>query len=446
MQVRICSLLVFLVAMPAFCQVEPSAEGGATAPEVEIPMATPPLVSGVPYPSVVGVDVSSNFFAVALTANAGYTNNIFLSATGMPVDDYTYLISPTFTYDRITPTQHTAFAYNPAFSFYQPDSVLDSIDQTANFRFEEHLSPHLAFSVTDFFTRFSDVFNTAFPYAGGVGGTTQPPSPAVLIPFAQQTANTGGAAITYQFGTNSMVGANGAYSLYDFGNTDLPEGLDNSTGESASAFYIERFARNQYIGLDYLYSRTVATPLNSQVDTQTETLMPYYSIYFKGNFSVSVSFGAQNTHATQTSQPTSDFYLWTPAAVASMGWQTPRANLAVTFLRVITAGQGLAGPYQSSNINASGAWKISRTWHTGAAAGYNTIDPALTLVGQVYQGGNYFLAGVTFGRTFGDRFTADLGYDRLQESFSGIQAIAGNPDSDREYVNFTYQFKKPLGR
>ncbi len=56
------------------------------------------------------------------------------------------------------------------------------------------------------------------------------------------------------------------------------------------------------------------------------------------------------------------------------------------------------------------------------------------------------MAGVTFGRTIGDRFTADLGYDRLQESFSGIQAIAGNPDSDREYVNFTYQFKKPLGR
>ncbi len=82
MQVRICSLLVFLVAMPAFCQVEPSAEGGATAPEVEIPMATPPLVSGVPYPSVVGVDVSSNFFAGALTANVGYTDNILLSVDG----------------------------------------------------------------------------------------------------------------------------------------------------------------------------------------------------------------------------------------------------------------------------------------------------------------------------------------------------------------------------
>ena len=422
---RICFLLVFLVALPAFCQVEPSAEGGPTPPEDYTPMMTPPLVSGIAYPSVAGADMRSNYLAAGLTVNAGYTDNILAADTSTPLSDYTFIINPTFSYDRVAPRQHTTFAYNPGFSFYQPDSVLDSIDQTANFRFEERLSPRLAFNVTDYFMRFSDAFNESFPFPGGIGGTTQSPSPAVLAPFAQQTANNGSAAITYQFGSNSMVGAGGGYSLYRFGNANQSQGLYNSTGESASAFYIGRFARNQYVGLDYQYSRTVATPPNLQVDTQMETLMPFYSIYFNRSFSISVSAGAQNTNVTQTSQPSSDS--WTPAAVASMGWQSPRANLALTFLRVITAGQGLVEPYQSSNVNASGAWKISRIWHAGAAVGYNTIDPALTLAGQDYQGGSNFMAGVTFGRSIGERFTADFGYDRLQESFSGIAGNHGKP-------------------
>jgi len=441
---RICFLLVFLVALPAFCQVEPSAESGSTAREDEMPMMTPPLVSGIAYPSVAGADVRSNYLVAGLTLNAGYTNNVFPADTSTPLSDYTYIINPTFSYDRVAPRQHTTFAYNPGFSFYQPDSVLDSIDQSASFRFEERLSPGAAFSVSDSFMRTSDVFNESFPFPGGIGGTTQSPVPAVLAPFAEQTANNAVAAISYQFGSNAMVGGGGGYSLYSFSTPNQSQGLYNSTGESASAFYVGRFAGKQYVGLDYQYSRTVATPPNVWVDTQMQTLLPFFAIYFSRSFSVSAAAGAQNTNVTQTSQPATGS--WSPAVVASTGWQGPRTSLALSYQRVITAGEGLGGAYKSSSVNVSGAWKISRSWDTGASAGYTTIDPALLLPGQDYQGGSIFIAGVKLGHTIREHFSADLGYDRLHENYGEIPAIAASPNTDREYVTVTYKFTRPLGR
>ena len=76
---RICFLLVFLIALPAFCQVEPSAESGSTAPEDEMPMMTPPLVSGIAYPSVAGAEVAS----LQLPLEHGVTGDV--AAASLPV-------------------------------------------------------------------------------------------------------------------------------------------------------------------------------------------------------------------------------------------------------------------------------------------------------------------------------------------------------------------------
>ena len=444
MQVRICSLLIFLAAMPAFCQVEPSAEGGATLPGDEMQMMTPSLVSGVAYPSVAGEDMESNYLTAGVSMTAGYTDNLLPAETSTPVSDFNYMINPSLAYDRSTPRQHTTFAYNPGFTFYEPDSFLDSTDQNANFKFDERLSPRLAFNATDTFMRTSDVFDQSFPFSGGIGGTPQSPVPAVLAPFVQQMSNNGSAAITYQFGTDSMVGAGGSYLLYDYSSPNQNQGLYNSTGGSASAFYDRRFGRNQYVGLDYMWAMTVATPPNVRVTSQMQTLLPFYTLFVHNSFSVTVAAGVQNINVTATQQPTSDS--WFPTIVASMGWQSRRTSFAVSYLRVITTGEGLVGGYKSSNVNGSGTWKFARDWHGGVSGGYNTIEPQGSLAGTDYQGGDSITVGATLKRAFGDRITAEVGYDRIHESFVGIPIIAESPDSDRAYVTVTYQFKKPLGR
>ncbi len=85
--------------------------------------------------------------------------------------------------------------------------------------------------------------------------------PLCLSPLPNRRQTTEVLRSLTNLATNSMVGANGGvFALQILAMPTSLRGLYNSTGESASAFYIERFARNQYIGLDYQYSRTVATP------------------------------------------------------------------------------------------------------------------------------------------------------------------------------------------
>jgi hypothetical protein len=407
-------------------------------------MMTPALVSGLSYPSGAAADTRSNFVDVSLSAKTGYARNILQNQTATPVDDYTTTVNAGVSYDRITPRQHTNFAYNPGFTFYQPDSVLNSTEQGANFSFVERFSPSVALNVTDSFVRTPDVFAESFPFTSGVGGTTQPPVPAVLAPFEEQTQNNTGASVTYQFGEHTMVGGGGTYLIYDFSNPTQNQGLYNSTGGSVSAFYVGRFARNQYAGVDYLHTWTVATPANLTVTTQTQSLLPFYSLYFNRHFSVSAAVGVQNSNVTgiQPAAATS----WFPAAVLSLGWQGYRTSLAANYLHTVNTGEGLSGAYKSNSFNASGTWRISRYWHAGASAGYNTINSTQPLSGVDYQGGSTFTGAMSLNHTFGTHFIASAEYDRIQENYGGIPAIVASPESDREFVSFTYQFQKPLGR
>ena len=61
MNVRAQILLValFLFALPALSQVEPSATGGGTSTGDDTEMMTPPPVSGMPYAGGAGADAQS---------------------------------------------------------------------------------------------------------------------------------------------------------------------------------------------------------------------------------------------------------------------------------------------------------------------------------------------------------------------------------------------------
>jgi hypothetical protein len=39
-----------------------------------------------------------------------------------------------------------------------------------------------------------------------------------------------------------------------------------------------------------------------------------------------------------------------------------------------------------------------------------------------------------------------IGYDRMDESYTGIGALARLPDSNREYGSITWQYTRPIGR
>jgi len=54
-------------------------------------------------------------------------------------------------------------------------------------------------------------------------------------------------------------------------------------------------------------------------------------------------------------------------------------------------------------------------------------------------------AAVGLARQFGEHFNAQVGYTRLHQTYS-VAAIAGVPNTNREFISFSYVFARPLGR
>ena len=220
-------------------------------------MMTPPPVSGTLFPTTVGAETRLNYLAASITANTAYIDNVLPGATTMPVSDMTYSILPTLSLNRTTPRQLATMTYSTEFTFYQPTSALNAVDQAAALTFQDRLTPGIAINLQDFFTRTSNVFNLSFPFTGGgITGSAQPPTAAVIAPFAEQLRNTANAAVTYQFARNGMVGVGGSFDIFNLPNPSQAPGLYDSSAEGAQAFYNRRWTPKQYGGLTYEYART----------------------------------------------------------------------------------------------------------------------------------------------------------------------------------------------
>jgi hypothetical protein len=198
------------------------------------------------------------------------------------------------------------------------------------------------------------------------------------------------------------------------------------------------------LGLTYQFARVLANPLNAQSETLTNTLLPFYTLYLNRTSSLSLSFGAQHLNASETRLPT--YTSWSPIAMASFGCQANRANFAASYSRAIAAGGGIVGAYTANAANASFGWQIARNWTTGIGATYSTLKNVTPLLSQGVPGGRTVSGRASIQHPISQHLDVSFGYQRLQQSYSGIAAIASSPDSDREFVSVAYQFTRPLGR
>jgi hypothetical protein len=426
--------------LSAASQVAPTAEGGQAA-EDESHMSTPPLVSGTLYPTIGSSDERTNYIAGNLAFQASYIDNLVPGANSQPVSDNAFSITPNLVFDRSSSRQLASAAYSPYFTFYKTNSVLDTIDQSASGFYQYRMSRYMAISLQDFFFRTSNIFDVPFPFSeGGLTGSTQVPNPAVIAPFAEQIRNVASANFTDQFGRNAMVGAGGTYLLFHYPNPQQAQGLANSHGGDVSVFYDRRFSAKQYTGISYDYNDVLSTPANTRV----HTIMPFYTVYLRRRFSISISSGAQRATVTQPSEPTSNF--WSPAGVVSTGWQGSRASVSASYLHTITSGDGLAGAFNSNGVNGSATWDIAHKWSVQASGTRAAVSPAAPLTGVASERGNMLAVSGSLGYEFGPQFHLEGGYQRLEQNFNTIASVDRNPNSDRIFVSLSYRLEKPLGR
>jgi hypothetical protein len=438
---RVCLTLTLAATASAWSQVAPSATG---SPDDEIRMRTPPPVSGEAYPNLVGAESRSNYLRGGVLFDTAYNDNVRIGSA-VPVGDTILTVWPAISLQQTTSRQERKFSYSPGFTFYEPTSTLNNIDQNATLDYQYRLTKYATVSVDDFFQKTSNVFNQPYPLTGGgVSGSPEPQPASVVAPFADQITNLTDADLSYQFSRNEMVGGGGTFTELHFPDLSQVPGLYDSSARGGSGFYSHRFMGVQYVGGNYQYLESQANPTNVQSETQTHTFYGFYTIYLERSLSLSLSGGPQHYDATHTSSK--PYQGWTPAAMASLGWQTGHTNLAMNYSRGVIGGGGLLGAFVGNSANANARWQIAKTWSVGAAANYAINKNITPLFPLSPAGGHGIAATASIEHAIGERLSAEFGYSRLHQSYSGIKAISNNPDSNRAFVTISYQFIRPIGR
>jgi outer membrane protein assembly factor BamA len=129
-----------------------------------------------------------------------------------------------------------------------------------------------------------------------------------------------------------------------------------------------------------------------------------------------------------------------------VGWQGQRTSLAANYSRTVTAGAGQQGALSSNTASSSASWQLARTWSVGSAASYALYKNVTPLSVSSSQGGHSFSGSVSLNHSLSEHFRAQLGYQRLHQTYNGIAAIAADPDADSAFISISYQLSRPLGR
>jgi hypothetical protein len=443
MRGRILLFVAMTTAAVARSQVAPSATGGSDASES--PMAPPPPVSGLNYPTEVGSEGRTNYLRGGFTSTTAYVNNFYPGSGGAPVAETTESVLSTFSYDATTARHHLLVTYSPGYTFYWPSSALNEFDNSVRVAYNLRLTPHTTMSASDSFEDSSLPFNPIGAETDAtVSGSPVSSTPGVIPPFAKMLTNSGNLELSAQTGRNVMVGVSGLASELHYPNQNQATGLFDSNSRGGTAFYNRRLTATQYFGLDYQYLDMLATPPGGTSTTQTHTISGYYTLEPKPGLSMSVSGGPQYYQVVETPLPATGS--WDPSVSASMGWQGIRTSLAASYSQSVTGGGGLLGAFHTKSANATARWQMARTWTTSASGAYSILKPVSSLFMSGEPGGHTVSGTAALEHSFGSQLSIAFNYSHIHESFDGIAAIAIDPDSDREAVSIVWHFDRSLGK
>ena len=438
-----CFLFLLLGSLRMWSQVEPSATGGAYDPENDTRMRVPPPVSGQSFPTSAGSEERSNYISGGMVFTAAYVDNLLNIQSSAPVSDQTYAIFPNISIQQKTSRQSGSLRYGAGYTIYQHTSDLTDFVQNADADYQFRMSKYSTISFHDSFSQNSSSFNEPNPSAGSaVSGSPQAPIPGLLVPFRNQLSNTVRGDLAYQFARDAMIGGGGNYSFLHYGDVSNEPEISDSDTTGGSAFYNRRIGPRNYLGAIYSYSRFTTHPLSSTTDTHA--LLGFFTVFISKTVSISAAGGPQYFTSAQAPHPSVN--KWTPAVGASVGWQTPRTNLAVNYMRAVSSGGGLVGSFYTNSAALSMQWLLNRRWSIAGNGSYYNNRSATPVYTAQNQGGHTLSGGASLQHRFMENLSAELGYGHFVQSYAAISSLSNSQDSNRYYVSVNYQFSRPLGR
>ncbi len=353
---------------PADTTAEPSQTNetnDAGQPTTTESMTTPSVVGGMGSSLAFTSEMErSNYLRGGATVMAAYQDNVE-STVGNVGSDMTYTLGPFIALDLSRPRYRLDFTYSPGFTFYQKHSFLDQTSQNLALNFAYRLSPHVTFTAQDSFAKTSGFFAPlGFNSVDTLPNPLQSPNLTLIAPIPNTLINTANVGLSYQFGLNDMVGVTGNSSILRYLNQNEVSGLFDSTGEGAGAYYTHRFANRNYVGVNYqfetfLADTTTLIPGSTQLETRTDTISGFYTLYLKPTFSVTV-FGGPQYSDTFGGTVVSE-RAWSPSGGGSLSWQGKETSFAASYSRRITDGGGLPGAVLANIADASFRAQFTKT-------------------------------------------------------------------------------------
>jgi hypothetical protein len=439
--------LVSLVAAPVWPQAVDS-DTVEYSVNREDRMLTPPPVSGQSYLVAPESEERANYLRYGVVFSSGYSDNVLGLTNGHPVSDINYSVGPTIGLDKSTARSHWDLTYAPGFTFYERTSARNEQDQNAALRFQYRLSPHVTFSAEDSFQKTSNVLNQAGLVSNPIFGGAQGTNNSIITPIADRLGNYGNVGITYQYSRNDMIGAGGVLTNLHYPDTSPGFGIWDSSSQACSFFYTHRLSGEHYIGATYEYARLISYPGGLNDETQTQSAYLFYTVYPMRRFSMSFFGGPQLSDTVQPAVtplkiPAYSSRGWAAAGGASLDWEGRFLSGALNYSHAISEGGGLIGAVRLDSSNASIRTQITRTLSASVSGFYNNNSVLGNALGQT--NGHSVSGTASLVRRFGEHFSAQLGYTRLHQNYD-IPVIAGTRDTNREFISFSYNFTRPLGR
>lgn len=441
---RFALLLFLLTAIPVWGQTDSGAQDEDDTTMATTEMAAPPPVSGQAYPTLVGAETRTNYLSGGLAVSAAYINNLYTGGSSA-LNETTISIEPDLALDQASPRQHRTIRYNPGFTFYQPTTALNEVDQNLAAKYRIQLSPHVSLTADDELQRTSTAYAATGIGVGSVSGSA-PTSLSGAVPLlAQRLSNTATAVTTWQFGPTSMVGGSAQFTELHFPNPSEATGLFDSNSQGGSFFYTRQLTEKQYTGVAYQYVDMLAYPPKSaSSETQTNTIYPFFTQYLTRKVSLSISGGPQHysTNASSVAPATAQ---WSPSVMGSIGWQGLHTAFSASYSQGVTAGGGLLGAYHSDEGGLSARWQISRDWTTSLGGGYISNKGVSQAAALSSPGGHMISGSFLIDHSISSHLVLHCEYDRTHESYAAIAALANAPDMDRVTVALAWRFMRPLG-
>lgn len=435
-------VILIFIALPMWGQGESSgAQPAATGiMETDDRMVTPTPVSTEGYSLAFAAETPrTNYMLGELKFGSAFDDNI-LPSSSLGISDVSYSVWPRISINQSRSTLRWDLTYSPGFTLYQHNTSYDEADHNLNLDLEYRLSPYVTLTLTDSFQKTSNPLTLYSQNPdSSTSGVVQRPNLSIVPPITDMVSNFGNVEITYQFGRESMVGAKGSLSGLWYPKRDQLPGLFDSSTEAGEAFYTHRLSGAHYVGVTYQYQNLLSRP--SPVDTQTQSVLFFYTLTLQPRLSLSLFMGPEYSHTFGDNLLVNR---WSPAAGASLGWQGGHTSLSGSYSRRTSEGGGLRVAVLSSNTDVSARWQLARTLTASLGGDYsinNVVDSSLGDTGGHTASGSFSLE-----HPLGEHASLQLGYTRLHQKYTNFFVATDIPDRNYVWVSLSYQFQRPLGR